>query len=230
MRLAAVAFATILVAGVAVADDKAPTAATPAATPARAPRAAAESAGHGSARVAPESTAEFMKWVDLCVQHLGSSDAGVHQGAHVALRAAGSAAKPALEKAAAGDNPKIAQSAKSLLDQLAAPPPHVAEGGHHGRPGAPPRGGQPGAAIVRQLGLSSEQQPKVTEILGAQEKAQQEIAKNARDGKMPKDEAKGKIAAVRADTEKKLSAALTAEPLKKYKDLSPTAQAAPTSR
>jgi len=197
-------------------------------TTTRAPRAAAESGARP--RGAPEATPELLKWIDVCVQHLGSADAGVRQGATVALRAAGPAAKPALEKAQHSDNAQVAQLASSVLSQLS-------------RPGAPaearrPRGGRlgpggPGTssvdALMKQLGLSAEQQPKVEGIFDQHATAQEEVSKSAREGKIPKEEAKAKITALRAETEGKLAKVLTPEQMKKYKELNAPAMTAPAA-
>lgn len=65
-----------------------------------------------------ESTPALDSWIDVLVKKLGSADAGVQTTASAALRAAGPAARDAVERAAASNNEQVARQAKRILSNI----------------------------------------------------------------------------------------------------------------
>jgi Spy/CpxP family protein refolding chaperone len=153
------------------------------------------------------------KWMEVCIKHLASEDPAVQRSVGMALRGMGPAARPALEAAAQGDDPRIAAAAKRVLDAMAR--------------GREARGNQRGGnrrgdfmqRMAEQLELTDDQKPKVNAILQDAMTKQRELFQQMRDGSLPREEARGKMQEIREATMSKLSEVLTEEQLARYREM-----------
>jgi hypothetical protein len=157
----------------------------------------------------PKPSDALLKWVDTCIAQLASTDEVVRSGAQAALRVAGEAARPALEKATKGTSPGVAEQAHKLL-------------AHADRREAAAKASKPEspstevAAITQRLGLTEEQKPKVEAIVADYEQKHQAMADDVLSGGLARDAAKEKNQVLTDDLNAKLATVLTADQMKRY--------------
>jgi hypothetical protein len=163
------------------------------------------------------SSPEFLAWLQICVQHLASEDEDVRGGAAVALKAAGPAARPLLEMAAANDHPQLSAGAKRLLAQM--------DRSVRGRrsPGQPaPPGYRQGRSTVRVLDaleLDDEKRAAVEPLLAQSEKQRQELIAKLQSGEVERSEAGSRLGALRKETDEKLAELLDEAQMERYREL-----------
>ena len=163
---------------------------------------------------ADEATPALLEWIDLLIVHLGSEDGGVQQGATLALRAAGAAAHPALEKAAAGENERVAERAETILGMT------QRRGPKRERPRkreAPPA--TMTERILSRLDLDDSQLQKVTEVLESHERRKRDLIASLREGKVPREKTGEQLQALNEKVDGELAEVLTEEQLKRYREL-----------
>jgi hypothetical protein len=158
-------------------------------------------------------------WVDTSVEHLASKDDDVRRGEKAALRSAGPAATPALQKASASADKTVATAATQLLAQI--------DQSARRAEGVAPEVAMERAqdrktlAMTRSLGLDEKQKPQFEKIMDDLHASQREVTDKLRDNQLTGDQAREKITGLHAETRKKLESVLTQEQLKKYDEQTP---------
>lgn len=185
-----------------LASETAPVPATDA--PAAAPRAEA-----------PPSP-ELAQWIDLCIRHLVSTDEAVSNGATVALRMAGSAARPALEQAAKSDDPKLGAAAQQLLTRLSTQSSRARSEGYGD---AIHRQAQAHERLIDALAPREDQRPKLEALLLEQERNRTELVRKVREGEMDRTAFTEALSTLQRETEEKLAAVLDEAQLESYRKL-----------
>jgi len=159
----------------------------------------------------PEATPEMLKWVDTCVEQLGSKDDGVRAGAAAALRAAGGTAAAALERASKSDDPVMARDSKRLLAQVQRIEDRIA---------TRKRASMSKIDImVESLELDDDEAATFTDIIGEFQLKQRDLTVSIRSGKVDVADAADRMDALNEERNQKLSAALTTEQMDKYLEL-----------
>jgi hypothetical protein len=161
-------------------------------------------------RPMPEASPALEKWLKVCMENLASEDPMVRRSAGLALRALGPAARPALEKAAKGDDPALAETAKRLLEQ--------GPRGGEGRGGRNQRGNWMDR-LAERLELSEEQKPGVAKVFEEMMQARRELMQSIRDGELSREEAGPRMQEIGEMTEAKLSEILSAEQMETYREM-----------
>lgn len=156
------------------------------------------------------ATPAFLAWIDLCAAQLSSEDPGVRAGVTAALRSAGSAARPALERLAAGEDKRVAQDAQRLLAQVER---------IESRRDAQARATRTRTDdAIEALGLAGEPAAKFREILDAFQLEQREVAAALRSGKLDVAEAAARMQEQRKKRDEALAAHLSEEQLRAYRE------------
>jgi hypothetical protein len=206
-----VSVATIALAGTLLAvDSDRPAAGTPA--PARESTRtadAAESAGE------PETSGEFLAWIDLCVERIGSSDGKVRAGAAQALRTAGADAVPALESAVESDNPQRSTLAERVLAQIDRQTRGSQPGSHQAsvhRPGSASR-------VLQKLELDDAKTEVAGMILEDFERRQREIVAGRHEGNVDRAEIARQLATLRREADARLAEFLDEAEMERYREL-----------
>ena len=170
----------------------------------------------GSAASA-QPTQALLAWIDVCVKNLSSSDEDVRAGAAAALKQAGSAAVPALEKLSAGTS-ETAKTAKRVLGQIqrASTPPARAAAGE------PVRHGPSVDEMSSKLGLAGDQAAKFKTIMEQFHSKQAELSASVKNGDVAVNDAGGKAALLREKTDAELAKLLTPEQMKTYLQMLPS--------
>ncbi len=167
-------------------------------------------------QVATAPSPELSAWIELCLRHLTSTDEGVKNGAALALRVAGAAARPALEQAAAGSDPGLSAAAQQILARLSSPPARTREEGYrdtsHRREQAQER-------LIDSLGPREDQRPKLEAIFGEQERSRADLVRKIRDGELDRTAVPEALEALRRETEEKLAAVLDEAQMESYRQL-----------
>jgi hypothetical protein len=209
---------SVLMTGLALVTGTVLSAETPAAPKEQPPRSQSGAAARPAGPAAPtaksaEATPELLAWVDLCVKNLGSKDSNVQASAAAALRSAGTPALPALKKAAAGSDAKLAQTAKRVQSQI------ERGGSARGAEGD----GSSGAAerYTSELALSQEQAAKFKAIFDDYTSKQIDLSQSVQSKELDSAAAGKQSAALRAEMDQKLTQVLSADQMKKFRELSP---------
>jgi hypothetical protein len=171
----------------------------------------------------PESTPELLAWVDVCLQHLGSEDDGVRAGARAALRFTGPAARPALERTAAGGEGKAATEAGRVLVYLDGVERRMEK---RKAQKAASDAATPAARLSELLGLSEEQSPQFKAIVEDYYEQQAGLAQSVRAGEIKASDAGRRVAELRNELETKLASLLTEEQMKLYREKMPRPESA----
>jgi len=174
-------------------------------------------AAHESPRAAgaPEASPEFLAWIDLCVEQIGSSDGKVRAGAAQALRTAGTAAAPALESAVLGDNQQRSSLAGRILAQ-------IDRQTRTSRPGSPqPSVHRPGSAsrVLQNLELDDVKSEIAGKILEDFERRRREIVRGMQAGDVDRADVARQLAALRREADARLAEFLDEAEMERYREL-----------
>lgn len=158
----------------------------------------------------PESTPALLEWVDFCVEKMGSEDDGVRAGAVAALRLAGPAARPALERAAESGSPTVSRDAKRLLSQVERVEQRIAEQNRKPK--------SRNDLVVEGLELNDEQAQAFREVIADYQVKQREISTSLRNGDIDVNEVSVQMKALGDERDEQLAKVLTEDQLAQYRD------------
>ncbi len=161
------------------------------------------------------ASAEFKRWIKVCMKHLVSDDPMVKRSAGLALRSMGAAARPALEKAAKGEDETLAAAAKQIL-----------EGGRGGREGRNPEGGGRGGRggnmnqrLAERLELTEEQKPKFEAIMEDATTKRRALMQSMRNEEIDREAAMEQMREIQEAATASLAEVLTEEQMTRYRDM-----------
>jgi hypothetical protein len=163
-------------------------------------------------RTSPDATPELASWVDLCIRHLDSDDAGVRSGAEAALRAAGPAARAAIELVVAErgmESPPAAIRLLTHLDSLAA------RAEKRPQDDAGSVGWDRVDMLVRGLALRGDQVPAFRSVVRGFFDGVTELTESVRAGEIEQADADQKFSELRAAVAEGLADVLSEEQVKR---------------
>jgi hypothetical protein len=159
----------------------------------------------GPSRASNETSVELSAWIDLCVRHLESEDAGVRMGAIAALKMAGLRARPALEHSAANSKESVPSAVPRLLAQLDRTYPDQV-------PKRPGKAGLPVESsfedVIATLELDEQQVQAIRAAVMSFEEGVTELKETVRSGEIEPTESDEKFSVLRSDLKRELALTL----------------------
>ena len=156
----------------------------------------------------PEATEPLLEWIDVCIAALGSDDLGVRNAATAAVMSTGTAARPALEKAVADNNPVVARDAKRMLSRIE----HIEARAEERRLATMTRTDR----MVESLGLDKQEATSFESILTEFQRKQRDVALSMRRGTVDVSDGPKRMAALDTERDKKLAKLLTDAQMSNY--------------